>query len=99
MKRLITHKTIEQKIFLIRKCRTMLDRDLAKLYGVSTKRLNEQVKRNFKRFPRDFMFQLTEKEVNFLRSQFATSKRGGRRYLPFMTIPKKPKRRIGFRPN
>jgi len=68
----------------------MLDRDLAELYGVSTKRLNEQVKRNKERFPEDFMFQLTKKEFLMLqneasasRSQFATSKRGGRRYLPY----------------
>ncbi len=61
----------------------MLDRDLAKLYGVSTKRLTERVKRNINRFPDDFMFQLINEEVNCLRSQFATSKRGGRRYLPY----------------
>jgi len=53
------------------------------LYGVSTKRLLEQVKRNKERFPDDFMFQLTENEFAFLRSQIATSKRGGRRYLPY----------------
>ena len=63
----------------------MLDADLAWLYGVSTKRLNEQVKRNRNRFPSDFMFQLNSAESESLRSQFATSKtgRGGRRYLPF----------------
>ena len=63
----------------------MLDHDLAKLYGVSTKRLNEQVRRNIKRFPGDFMFQLSQEEDDLLRSQFATSNagRGGRRYLPF----------------
>lgn len=63
----------------------MLDNDLAALYGVTTKRLNEQVKRNRKRFPEDFMFQLTSQEAQSLRSQFATSNetRGGRRYLPF----------------
>jgi hypothetical protein len=76
---------IQQLIFLIRGKKVMLDSDLAKLYGVSTKRLNEQVKRNRDRFPEDFMFQLNSTEANNLRSQFATSKegRGGRRYLPF----------------
>jgi ORF6N domain len=64
----------------------MLDADLAVLYGVSTKRLNEQVRRNRSRFPDDFMFQLTTEEVRSLRSQFATSKqgRGGRRYAPLV---------------
>ncbi len=64
----------------------MLDADLAVLYGVSTKRLNEQVRRNRSRFPDDFMFQLTAEEVRSLRSQFATSKqgRGGRRYVPLV---------------
>jgi len=61
----------------------MLDADLAELYDVSTKRLNEQVKRNRDRFPEDFMFALTEEEAGTLRSQFATSSSwGGRRYLP-----------------
>jgi len=62
----------------------MLDADLARLYRVSTKRLNEQVKRNKHRFPADFMFQLTSREASALRSQNATSKdgRGGRRYCP-----------------
>lgn len=83
MKTLLVHEVIEQKILLIRKHKVMLDKDLSKLYGVSTKRLNEQVKRNIKRFPADFMFRLTKKETNFLRSQIATSKRGGRRYLPY----------------
>lgn len=81
--RLITHEVIERKIFLIKRHKVMLDRDLAKLYRVSTKRLNEQVKRNMKRFPSDFMFQLTKKESLSLRSHFATSKRGGRRYSPY----------------
>ena len=64
----------------------MLDADLAVLYGVSTKRLNEQVRRNRSRFPDDFIFQLTAEEVRSLRSQFATSKqgRGGRRYAPLV---------------
>ncbi len=76
---------IEKSILLIRGQKVMLDSDLAKLYGVSTKRLNEQVKRNRDRFPRDFMFQLNQAESEVLRSQIATSKtgRGGRRFLPF----------------
>jgi len=65
----------------------LLDADLGDLYGVATKRLNEQVRRNPTRFPPDFMFQLTDQEFSRLRSQFATSKtnlgRGGRRYLPY----------------
>jgi len=64
----------------------MLDSDLAELYEVSTKKLNEQIRRNLNRFPLDFMFQLNEEETETLRSQFATSKtgRGGRRYFPFV---------------
>ena len=65
---------VERNILLIRGHRVMLDTDLAILYGVPTKRLNEQVRRNKKRFPSDFMFQLTPEEVERLRSQFATSK-------------------------
>jgi hypothetical protein len=63
---------IERNILLIRGHRVMLDTDLAILYGVPTKRLNEQVRRNKKRFPSDFMFQLKPKEVERLRSQIAT---------------------------
>ena len=63
----------------------MIDVDLAELYDVPTKRINEQVRRNLNRFPKDFMFQLTKAEAEALRSRFATSKsgRGGRRYLPY----------------
>jgi hypothetical protein len=61
----------------------MLDEDLAELYGVTTKRLNEQVKRNRERFPSHFIFQLTMQELTDLRSQIATSKWGGRRTLPY----------------
>ncbi len=77
---------IENRILLIRQQKVMLDSDLAALYGVSTKRLNEQVRRNIERFPEDFMFQLTDKETESLRSQIATSKegRGGRRYNPYV---------------
>ena len=78
---------ISDKILLIRGQYVMTDRDLAELYGVETKRLNEQVRRNIERFPSNFMFQLNESEFEFLRSQFATSKtetRGGRQYLPYV---------------
>lgn len=64
---------IENRILLIRGHRLLLDRDLAELYGVTTKRLNEQVRRNADRFPPDFMFQLTRQEAANLRSQIATS--------------------------
>ena len=78
---------ISDKILLIRGQYVMIDRDLAELYGVETKRLNEQVRRNIERFPSNFMFQLNENEFEFLRSQIATSKtetRGGRQYLPYV---------------
>ena len=83
---------IETKILIVRRQRVMLDADLAELYGVETKRFNEQVRRNSVRFPEDFMFQLTAEEFAGLRSQIATSNnsagntagRGGRRYLPFV---------------
>ena len=74
---LIPIERVEQAILLIRGEKVILDADLAKLYGVSTKRLNEQVKRNRERFPEDFMFQLTIEEARSsqrLRSQFATHK-------------------------
>jgi hypothetical protein len=77
--------SIEQAILLVRGNKIMLDGALAALYGVPVKRLNEQVKRNLRRFPGDFMFQLTVEEHNALRSQFATLKgaRGKhRKYLP-----------------
>src|ERR1700734_3892792 len=79
---------IAKSILVLRDQNVLLDRDLATLYGVTTKRLNEQVKRNLARFPIDFMFQLTAEEETALRSHFATSKkpaasRGGRRYLPY----------------
>ena len=68
-----TFTNIEGSILTIRGQRVILDHDLARLYGVSTKRLNEQVKRNHDRFPEDFMFQLEVQEVASLRSQIATS--------------------------
>ncbi len=84
LSRIVPVEQIQSSILTIRNERIILDSDLARLYGVTTKRLNEQVKRNIDRFPEDFVFQLNDKEVEFLRSQFATSKksRGGRRYLP-----------------
>jgi ORF6N domain len=76
---------VESRILILRHQRVILDSDLAELYGLAVKRLNEQVRRNKERFPLDFMFQLTAKENEALRSQFATSKkgRGGRRYPPY----------------
>ena len=75
---------IEQSIMLIRGEKVIIDADLAGLYGVETKRLNERVRRNKERFPEDFLFQLTHNEAKVLRSQSATSKgRGGRRYAPY----------------
>lgn len=77
---------IQKKIFEIRGQRVMIDRHLAELYGVPTKSLNLAVKRNIKRFPSDFMFQLNEEEFKVLRFQFETSKpekRGGTRFLPY----------------
>jgi hypothetical protein len=75
-------EAIQNKIYMIRGQKVMLDNDLAALYQVSTKRLNEQVKRNLKRFPDDFMIRLTEEENKSLRSQIATSRWGGRRNSP-----------------
>ncbi len=93
---LVSQALIEKKIYIIRGQKVMLDRDLATLYGVGTKVLNQAVRRNKERFPADFMFHLTEVETDSLRSQFATlegreclrsqivtSKRGGTRYLPY----------------
>ncbi len=83
---LVRVEHITQSILMIRGQRVMLDSDLAALYGVTTKRFNEQVKRNRGRFPPDFMFQLTADEAANLRSQLATSSSeyGGRRYAPFV---------------
>lgn len=78
----LTDDIIISKILYIRGQKVMLDEDLAKLYRVETKRLNEQVKRNIDRFPKDFMFQLTHKEFSNLKSQFATSSWGGNRKIP-----------------
>jgi hypothetical protein len=97
MKDLVVSEVIEQKIYLIRGQKVMLDRDLAVLYGVQTKVLNQSVRRNKKRFPEDFVFRLTKEENISLRSQNATlneslrsqivtsneRQRGGRRYPPY----------------
>ena len=81
----LSDSKIARRILSVRGLRVMLDRDLAILYGVSTKQLNQQVLRNRDRFPSDFMFQLTPEESDSLRLQSATSNRrwGGRRYLPY----------------
>ena len=83
---LVPVEAIAATILTIRDKRVILDSDLARLYGVSTGRFNEAVKRNLDRFPPDFMFQLTENEYEGLISQFAISnqKRGGRRFLPYV---------------
>lgn len=77
---------IEGRIHIIRGQKVMLDSDLAELYGVATKVLNQAVKRNLDRFPEDFMFQMTAPEAESLRSQIVTSNagRGGRRYQPYV---------------
>jgi len=80
---LLSEETISNKIYFIRNQKVMLDFDLASLYEVETRRLNEQVKRNISRFPSDFMFQLTEIELENLMSQIATSSWGGIRKLPY----------------
>lgn len=81
----ITATLIENKIFIIRGQKVMLDFDLAEMYGVETKRLKEQVKRNLERFPDDFMFEMSERELENWRAQFVTSNslRMGLRYKPF----------------
>src|ERR1700691_4003964 len=76
---------VESRILFLRQQRVILDADIAELYGVPVKVLNQQVKRNRERFPADFVFRLTSKEDAVLRSQFVSSKqgRGGRRYAPY----------------
>ncbi len=81
---LITDEKIVQKIYNIREQKVMLDQDLAELYGVQTKVLNQSVKRNLKRFPKDFMFQLTKDEFEDLKSQIVTTSWGGRRTSPYV---------------
>lgn len=83
---IISEETISNKIYFIRNQKVMLDRDLALLYGIETKRLKEQVKRNISRFPEDFMFELTKEEFANWRSQIATSNsdKMGLRYAPMV---------------
>ncbi|WP_234859481.1 ORF6N domain-containing protein [Aquimarina aquimarini] len=82
----IPNEIITSKIYLIRDQKVMLDRDLAELYGVETKRLKESVRRNTERFPEDFMFEMTKNEFQNWRTQFATSKTDQKvlRYAPFL---------------
>ena len=82
LKALVAEQKIINRIYVLRAQKIMLDEDLAEMYHVETRRLNEQVKRNIKRFPKDFMFTLTPKEFDNLKSHFATSSWGGRRKLP-----------------
>jgi ORF6N domain len=76
-------EVIQNKIFEIRGHKVMLDFDLASLYNVETKVLKQAIRRNINRFPEDFMFELTKKEFENLRSQIVTSSHGGLRYMPF----------------
>lgn len=81
----ISEANIQQKIYWIRGRKVMLDRDLAELYGVETKHLNRQVKRNRRRFPEDFMFQLSKDEYQRCQiGAFGTSQKGSRKYLPLV---------------
>ncbi len=79
---IVKNENIVNQIYFIRGEKIMLDADLAVLYGIETKVLKQSIKRNSKRFPLDFMFELTKKEFENLRSQFVTSSWGGTRYLP-----------------
>jgi hypothetical protein len=83
---LVTDEIIMRQKYLVRNHKVMLDRDLAELYGVETKRLKEAVRRNVDRFPKDFMFKMNKTEFESLRTQFASSKetRGGTRYMPMV---------------
>lgn len=82
IKDMIPVEVIATKIFLVRGQKIILDKDLAELYKVGTKILNRAVRRNIRRFPLDFMFQLNKEEFKNLRFHFGTSKWGGRRYFP-----------------
>jgi len=81
--RIIAHNDIVQRIYAVRGVKVMLDRDLAELYAVETRVLNQAVRRNLKRFPEDFMIQFTKIEFDNLKSQFVTSSWGGIRKMPF----------------
>jgi hypothetical protein len=78
----VAEQKILNRIYVIRGEKVMLDKDLAEMYGVETKQLKRQVKRNIERFPKDFMFTLTAKEFENLRYQIGTSSWGGTRYMP-----------------
>ena len=90
-KELITTDDIRSKVYIICGQQVMLDKDLAEIYGYEVKKLNQQVKRNIERFPEDFMFRLSNSEIDSVRSQIVTSRKkdffagqeGGRRYLPY----------------
>ena len=90
-KELINTDDIRSKVYIIRGQQVMLDKDLAEIYGYEVKKLNQQVKRNIERFPEDFMFRLSNSEIDSVRSQIVTSRKknffagqeGGRRYLPY----------------
>lgn len=84
MNALIPLERVESRILLIRGEKVIFDSDLAELYGVTTKRLNEQVKRNIDRFPEDFMFQLTADELDGMRSQIATASKRNVRFPPYV---------------
>ena len=90
----IRMETVQEKIFLVRGIHVMLDSDLAKIYGVTTSRLNEQVRRNQNRFPEDFYFQLNKEEWKFLLSHFAIAKWGGRRCLSSGCFIERPWKKV-----
>ena len=79
----VVNASIERRIFVIRGQKVMIDSDLADLYRVPTKAFNQAVKRNLKRFPKDFMFRVSKREMEILRSQIVTSSWGGRRSAPY----------------
>jgi len=81
---LVSVPMIERRILIVRGCKVLLDSDLADLYGVETRVLNQAVSRNKDRFPKDFMFRLTKDEAKFLTSQFVISSYGGRRHIPYV---------------
>ena len=85
MSELVSQNLVEQKIYFLRGKKVMLSEDLAKLYGVQAKVLNQAVRRNIERFPKDFMFQLTTEEMTSLRSQFVTLEMGRGRYSKFLS--------------
>ena len=76
-KELITTDDIRSKVYIIRGQQVMLDKDLAEIYGYEVKKLNQQVKRNIERFPEDFMFRLSNSEIDSVRSQIVTSRKKG----------------------